>query len=292
MEEIGITIVRGVGEGAVFALIAMSMNVVFNASTVLNLAQGEFVVLGGLFGLLLLPGDPGAAAWVLLGIGVAIAVAALMAVQGFVVLLPLRSSVDQHSWLVTTLAAAVIIQSLILIFQGPEPIVVPSPFGTFEFLGVNHPVIYPILAALAVATYLALRFFQSHTLLGLAMSALRQDLDAARAAGVSVRRVQVLAFAIAGLIVGATGYYGASSLGLDQSSGITFALNGFIAAVIGGLGNQLGALIAGPALGMLSIAAIFVVGGEFKQATALALLIGVLLVKPEGIFGRPAARRV
>jgi branched-chain amino acid transport system permease protein len=292
VEELGITLVRGIGEGSVYALVAMSMNVIFNASGILNLAQGEFVVLGGLFALLFLPDGAGTGIWVGVGVAAMLAIALMMAVQGYVTLLPLRSSVEQHSWLVTTLAAAVIIQSLILIFQGPDPIVVPDPFGTFDFLGVSHPTLYPILAALAVLTFLSLRWFQTHTLLGLTMNALRQDLEAARASGAPVRRLQVISFAIAGLILGATGFFGAPVLGLSQSAGITFALNGFVAAVIGGLGNQLGALIAGPTIGMLSVFAIFRIGGEFEQAVVVALLIGVLLIKPEGVFGRPAARRV
>lgn len=292
MEEVGLTLVRGIGEGSVYALVAMSMNVIFNASGILNLAQGEFVVLAGLFALLFLPTDTATGTWVGIGIAATVTIAVMMAAQGYVTLLPLRSSVEQHSWLVTTLAAAVIIQSLILIFQGPDPIVVPDPFGTFDFLGVSHPTLHPILAGLAVLTFLSLRWFQTHTLLGLTMNALRQDLEAARAGGAPVRRLQVISFAIAGLIIGATGFFGAPVLGLSQSAGITFALNGFIAAVIGGLGNQLGALIAGPTIGMLSVLAIFTIGGEFEQAVALALLIGVLLIKPEGVFGRPAARRV
>jgi branched-chain amino acid transport system permease protein len=292
VEEVGITVVRGIGEGSVYALVAMSMNVVFNASGILNLAQGEFVVLGGLFALLFLPTDTGTVMWVGIGIAGALTIAVMMAAQGYVTLLPLRSSVEQHSWLVTTLAAAVIIQSLILIFQGPDPIIVSDPFGTFDFLGVSHPTLYPVLAGLAVLTFLSLRWFQAHSLLGLTMNALRQDLEAARAGGAPVRRLQVIAFAIAGLIVGATGFFGAPVLGLSQSAGITFALNGFIAAVIGGLGNQLGALIAGPAIGMLSVLSIFTIGGEFEEAVGLAVLIVVLLIKPEGVFGRPAARRV
>jgi branched-chain amino acid transport system permease protein len=292
LEELAITLVRGAGEGAVFALVAMSLNIVFNASDVLNFAQGYFVILGGLFAFLLLPDDPGIVQWAVLGAGISLAVGALMAFQGYVTLLPLRSSVAQHSWLVTTLAAAVIIESLILIFQGADPIVVQNRFGNFGFLGVDHPILYPALLVLAVLVFFGLRWFHHKTLVGLTMNALRQDLDAARAAGASVRRLQILAFGLSGLIVGATGFLGSPVLGIEHSGGLYFALNGFIAAVIGGLGNQLGALIAGPAIGMLSVLSIFTVGGEFEQTVLLALLIAVLLVRPEGVFGRTAARRV
>lgn len=292
MEELAITLVRGIGMGSVFSLVAMSLNVIYNSTDILNFAQGDWVVVGGLLAFLTLQPEAGAVPWLLLIGAMALATATGMVTQGWLTLLPLKSSVEQHSWLVTTLAASAIITSLILIFQGPEPIVVRSAFGTFGFLGTQHPVLYPILFVLAVVTFLALRWFHSRTLVGLTMTALRQDLDAARAAGAPVRRLQLLAFGISGLIVGATGFVGAPVLSLSQSAGIDFALNGFVVAVVGGLGNQLGALIAGPVLGMLSVLAIFTVGGEFEQAVALAVLIAVLLVRPEGVFGRPAARRV
>jgi len=292
VQELAITIVRGIGEGSVYALVAMSFNVIYNASGVLNFAQGDYIVLGGLLAFLFLNPGAGALIWLVLAGAVAAMLAIGMAAQGWVTLLPLRSSVEQHSWLVTTLAAAVIIESLILIFQGPDPIIVQNPFGTFTFLGVEHPVLYPIIVALAITTYFALRWFHRKTLLGLTMHALRQDLDAARAAGAAVKRLQLTAFGISGLIVGVTGFMASPILGITHTTGINFALNGFIAAVIGGLGNQLGALLAGPTLGVLTVQSIFTFGGDFERTVSFGLLIGVLLIRPEGVFGRTAARRV
>jgi branched-chain amino acid transport system permease protein len=234
----------------------------------------------------------GVALWVLLAIAIALAVAVIVGVQGWLTLLPLRHSVEQHSWLVTTLAASSVIGSLILIIQGPAQIRVPNPLGSFQFLGANHGLLYPLLVALAVAVYFALRAFHARALSGMAMSALRQDLDAARAAGAPVRRLQLLSFAISGLMLGVTGFVASPVLGLTPASGIDFALNGFVVAIVGGLGNQKGAIIAGPLFGMLSVYAVFEVGGEFQQAVTLAILIALLVLRPEGIFGRPAARRV
>lgn len=292
MEELAITIVHGIGIGAVYALVAMSLNVIYNATGILNFAQGDFVVVGGVLAFATFHATSGVVLWVLLAIALAVAVALLMGVQGWLTLLPLRDSVEQHSWLVTTLAASSVIGSLILIIQGPAQIRVHDPLGSFDFLGVSHPVLYPLLAVLALAVYAGLHAFHARTLSGMAMSALRQDLDAARAAGAPVRRLQLLSFAIAGLMLGATGFVASPVLGLTQSSGIDFALNGFVVAVVGGLGNQKGAILAGPLLGMLSVFAVFEVGGELQQAVTLAVLIVLLVVRPEGIFGRPAARRV
>ena len=77
-----------------------------------------------------------------------------------------------------------------------------------------------------------------------------------------------------------------------KSSGIGYALNGFAAAVIGGLGNNLGALIAGPVLGILTEVAIFHLGGQYEQIAPLVLLALVLLLRPQGVLGQAAPRRV
>jgi branched-chain amino acid transport system permease protein len=292
MEELSITIVHGIGIGAVYALVAMSLNVIYNATGILNFAQGDYVVVGGVLAFATFGATSGIGLWILLAIAVTIAVAVIMAVQGWLTLAPLRDSVEQHSWLVTTLAASSVIASLVLIIQGPAQIRVPNPLGSFDLLGVNHRFTYPLMFVVAIAVYLALRAFHARTLSGMAMSALRQDLDAARAAGAPVRRLQLLSFAIAGLMLGVIGFVASPVLGLTQASGIEFALNGFVVAIVGGLGNQKGAIIAGPLFGMLSVYSVFAVGGELQQAVTLAVLILLLVLRPEGIFGRPAARRV
>jgi branched-chain amino acid transport system permease protein len=118
MSDLLIIVVHGIGVGSIFALVGMSFNVVFNASGILNFAQGNMLVLGALFAFLLLPAQSGVAQWFLLLPVVGIGLALLLAVQGYVTLLPLRSSVEQHSWLITTLAASVIIGAILLIYQG------------------------------------------------------------------------------------------------------------------------------------------------------------------------------
>ena len=128
MDELIIILVRGIGLGAVFSLVAMSFNVVHNSSGILNFAQGNMLVLGGLFGFFTLSQDPELARWLLLVPAAALLFAAVLAAQGYVTLLPLRSSVEQHSWLITTLAVSVIIGAVILIAQGPHALSVKSPF--------------------------------------------------------------------------------------------------------------------------------------------------------------------
>ena len=292
MQQLVITLVSGMGQGAIIALVAMSLNVLYNATGILNFAQGDLLVVGGVIAFLLVKEHGAALAVVAVVLAAAVAVAVLTLGQGTLTLVRLRSSVDQHSWLVTTLAASAIIESCILLEEGPAQLVVPNRLGNFELAGTWQPWLYPVLIALAVAVFAGLRAFHTRTTVGLAMSALRQDLDAARAAGARVRLLQLTSFGMSGLILGVTGCLGGPVISLSQSSGIGYALSGFAAAVIGGLGNQLGALIAGPLLGVLTEIAIFHLGGQYEQIAPLVLLTIVLLVRPEGVLGHAAARRV
>lgn len=292
MDELVIILVRGIGLGAVYTLVAISFNVVHNSSGILNFAQGNMLVLGGLFGYFTLSQEPSVVAWLLLVPAAALFYAALLAAQGAMTLFPLRSSVEQHSWLITTLAVSVIIGAVILIAQGPFALNVKSPFQNFSLLGTRTPMPYALAVLLALAWCAALHWFHTRTLTGLAMSAIAQDLEAARAVGIRVRRLQIYAFAISGAVVGSAGFVAAPVMSISADSGIIYVVNGFIAAVIGGLGSNAGALIGGPLVGVASMWAAFQYGGQFQNAVSLALLIGVLMVRPQGLFGRTAARRV
>jgi branched-chain amino acid transport system permease protein len=292
VEELLIICVRGLGLGAIFALVAMSFNIVYSSSGILNFAQGNLFVLGGLFAFLFLPSMPSVVAWIVLLPAAALALGALLAVQGWVTLLPLRSSVEQHSWLITTLAASVIIGAVILLTLGTVQSTVRSPFPSVAMLGTRTPAAYLMMIALAVLWFVGLRWFHSRTLTGLAISAIAQDLDAARAAGIRVRRLQLVAFAISGLIVGSAGFVAAPVIAIANDSGLPYVLNGFVAAVVGGIGSNLGALAGGALVGIASMYAAYEYGGEFQNAVSLALLIAVLMLRPQGLFGRPAARRV
>jgi branched-chain amino acid transport system permease protein len=292
MDELVIILIRGIGVGAVYSLVAMSFNIVSNASGILNFAQGNLLVLGGLCAYFLLPGEPDAVQWAIGLPLAALALALFHTLQGWLTLLPLRSSVEQHSWLITTMAVSVMIGAVILVWQGPFALNVRSPFANFPLLGTRTPMSYPLAVALAIFWYGALRWFHARTRAGLAMSALAQDLDAARAAGLHVKRLQMLAFAISGLIIGSAGFVAAPVIKVSADSGISYVLSGFIAAVIGGLGSNLGALVGGPLVGVAAMFAAFRFGGQFQNAFSLALLIVVLMLRPQGLLGRVSARRV
>ena len=272
----------------------MSFNIVHNSSTVLNFAQGSMLVLGGVGALLLAPTGANVPLWLwcvdlLL---TTLALGALIAVQGYITLLPLGYSDDSHSWLITTMAVSVIIGSVMLLLLGPYSATVNSPLRGLLLFNMYIPAPYFFAITLLILWYLALRWFLGNTLPGLAINALSQDFDAARAAGLKVRRLQVLAFGISGLIVGSAGFAAAPVITVAPEAGLTYVIYGFIASVIGGIGNNTGALIGGPIVGLISAFATFKLGGEFESLVLVLVLVAMLLIRPKGIFGPTSARRV
>jgi branched-chain amino acid transport system permease protein len=291
-DEILMVAVRGVGIGSIFSLLAMSMNVTYNASHIINFAQGNMFVLGGFIAVGVAEMLTGVPVWMLMIPLAGLALGAVMLVQGWITLLPLRKSVEQHSWLITTMAVSIIISAAILILQGPWAADVASVLPPTHFLGMETPAPYFAVPALMLFWYFGLNFFYRRTIAGLAMSALSQDIDAARTAGLQVRRLQLLSFVVSGIIVGTAGFVAAPIITIGSESGIRYVLNGFLAAVVGGFGNNLGALIGGPLVGVITMIATYKIGGQYQAFVSLVLLVAVLMLRPEGLFGRPAARRV
>ncbi len=286
--------VRGIGAGALFGLIAMSFNIVRNSSTVLNFAQGNMLVLGGLAAMLFAKNGMSVPPWLWIAylIGTALALSLLLAVQGYVTLIPLGYSADAHSWLITTMAVSVIIGSAMLILLGPYSATVDSPLPGALMFGMYIPAPYFFAIGLLILWYLGLKWFLANTLLGIAINALSQDFDAARAAGLKVRRLQVLAFGISGLIVGSAGFAAAPVITIAPEAGLKYVIYGFIASVIGGIGNNAGALLGGPIVGLISAFAAYKLGGEFESLVLVLVLVAMLLIRPQGIFGATSARRV
>lgn len=291
LSEILIIAIRGIAIGSIFAMIAMSFNIVYGATGILNFAQGNMLVLGG-YAAFFLANGAGVALWVVMLIVAGILVAALLAFQGWITLLPLRNSVEQDSWIISTVAVSVIVGAVLMITQGPFAYNVQGVVPSFRILGVRTPGAYALAIGCMLFWFFALRIFMRRSFLGLAISALSQDFDAARAAGLPVRRLQLVAFAISGLMVGTAGFLVAPVISVSSDAGLRYVLNGFVAAVVGGIGSNLGTLIGGPLVGVITMLTSYRIGGAYQDLASLAVLVAILMVRPQGLFGRSSARRV
>lgn len=282
-------IVPGLAIGAVYAATALAYNVMFSTSKVLSVTTGHLFMLGGVFGAWFI----GTLGWPMpLGLLGAIVVGA--AFGWFTEIVGVRRVLarsDEHLWLLSTLALATMVQQAVGLWWGTEPKPFPRLFEQDFASGLADQKYWlPIGLVLVVA--LGLELFYRRTLWGKLFQATSEDAFAARARGIPTDRVRSFSYALAGAIGGLAGFAAGQLTFAFFALGLQLTLFGFIALAVGGLGSNIGALVGGAALGLLSSIATYFFGGEFQQTIAVGLLMVILLVKPEGLFGAKRVRPV
>jgi branched-chain amino acid transport system permease protein len=278
----------GLAIGAVYALIGVTYNVMFSASRVMSFTAGQIGMLGGVLGsaFILRLGLP-----IIPGLILTLAACAVIGVLTEIIAVrPVLGSLDQHLYVLSTLAVAVLIQQLVAIFWSTEP----QPFPRLIGIGSGGPedekYWLPLLACGLVMV--GLEYLYRHTLVGRAFLAIAEDNFAARALGLPERNLRMLSYALAGVIGAIAGFSSGEILLAFFANGGILNFYGFVPVALGGLGNNRGALIGGLALGVFQQAANFLIGGVFAAVAVFAVFIIVLLVAPQGLFGATSARRV
>jgi len=284
-----LVIVSGLAVGALYAATALVYNVMFSTSKVLSVTTGHICMLGGVFG-----------AWLVSDLGVpsviALAGAALVGgAFGFlteiVAVRRVLSRPVEHLWLLTTLAMATMVQQAVGLWWGTEPRPFPRLIPQDFSAGVlDQKYWLPVITVIIMA--LGLEFFYRRTMYGKVFVAMSEDVFAAQARGIATSRVRSLSYIIAGALGAVAGFAAGQLTFAFFAVGHGLTLYGFIALAAGGLGSNLGALVGGLALGLFSTFATYFFGGEYQQTIAVGLLIIILLLKPEGLFGQRQVRAV
>jgi len=278
----------GLAVGAIYALIGVTYNTMFSASRVMSFTSGQLGMLGGVFGSLLM---------LRLGFHPALAIAltlmlcaAIGVVTEIVAVRPVLRSIEQHLYVLSTLALALMISQLTAILWSTEPQPFPRLFGGGTGGAFDEKFWLPVAAcALTIA---ALELMYRHTLAGRAFQAIAEDNYAARALGLPERNLRIASYALAGAVGGLAGLSGGALLLAFVANGALLNFYGFVPVALGGLGNNRGAVAGGLALGLLQQAANFLVGGIFASVVVFVLFIIVLLAAPQGLSGGHPARRV
>ena len=280
-------ILSGVAIGCVYALIAIAYNVMFSASRVFSFTAGTLGMLGGVFGSLFISrmGLPVAAGFLLALAGGAI----FGIVTEIVAVRPVLKSLDQHLYVLSTLALALMVQQFTAIQfsteQQPFPRLLDLPRVDFDQLFW-----LPMLACAFVIVGLELLY--RHTLIGHAFLAISEDNYAARALGLPERGLRMASFALAGAIGALAGFAGGEMLLAFFANAPMLTFYGFVPVALGGMGNNRGAVVAGLLLGLFQQAANFLVGGIFASVAVFTVFIVVLLARPDGLAGTAQRRRV
>jgi len=277
----------GVAIGCIYALIGITYNVMFSASRVFSFTAGTLGMLGGVLGSLFIAqmGVPLVAGFLLV-----LAAGALFGIiTEIVAVRPVLKSLDQHLYVLSTLALALLAQQFTAIEWGTESRPFPRLFDIARG-GFDQQFWMPMLACAAVV--IGLELLYRYTLVGRAFLAIAEDTYAARALGLPERNLRMASFALAGVIGALAGFAGGEMLLAFFGNAPILTFYGFVPVALGGMGNNRGAVVAGVLLGLFQQAANFLVGGIFASVAVFTVFIIVLLVRPEGLAGASLQRRV
>jgi len=283
-------LLTGLTVGAIYALVALGFCIIFNASHVINFAQGEFVMIGGMATVSL----AGSGLPYLLAIPLAIAAAALvgLALEKFAVE-PARGA-SVVTLIIITIGASIFLRGLAMLIWDKN-LHALKPFTGEAPIAVAGATILPQslwVLGVTLAIVLALSWFFGRTLLGKAMLATSHNRLAAQLVGINVRMVLFLSFGLSAALGAVAGILIAPITLTSYDVGVMLGLKGFAAAILGGLGSGVGAVIGGLVLGIAETMSAGYLSSAYKDAIAFVIILCVLFFMPSGLFGKRGGERV
>ena len=284
-------ILSGLTTGSIYALIALGFCIVHNATGIVNFTQVDFVSLGGLvmYTLLLSWGLP-------LGVALPFSIAAVMVVGGLVQRLTIEPARSKEIIVLIfiTIGVSIFLRGVFKVLWGKNQMALPSFSGDTPFVILGATVLPQSLWIFGVtlAVVVLLHLFFGKTRVGKAMRAVSFNSRAAQLMGISVDRMVLLAFAMSGGLGAVAGIIIVPITTLSYDIGVILGLKGFAAAVLGGYGNSVGAIVGGLVLGVVESLCAGAISSTYKDVIAFALLLLVLFVKPSGLLGFGERERV
>jgi branched-chain amino acid transport system permease protein len=277
-------VITGITIGSVYAMVAVGFNIIYNVTEIINLAQGEFVMLGGL---------------VMVSLHAALGLPLVAAFGGTIVLVTLVGMlldrlairpIKQPSVLtmiIATIATSIVIKGAAMLLWGKDPYDLTAFSGRTPILlaGASIQPQYLWVIGFLIVTAIGLTLFFSKTNIGKAMSACADNPDAARLVGINVQRMVLLSFALSAAIGAVAGLTMTPIALMEYDRGAMLAVKGFGAAILGGLGSFSGAICGGLIIGLIESLGAGVLSSGYKDAYALIVLLAVLFFRPSGIMG-------
>ncbi len=281
----------GITKGSIYAVVAIGFNLIYSATGVLNFAQGEFVMLGGMVAVTL-------AQFVPLPVAVAGAILAVAVVGCLLELLFFRK-LRHHSILhliIITIGLSIVIQEAALHLWDEKvrslPYFTGNEISSVRVFGAAiSPQVLWVLGAVGVSVA-GLHVFLRYTLKGRAMRACSSNPEAAMLAGINISNMRTLAFGLSAGLGALAGCVISPITMTHYEMGGGLAIKGFAAAILGGLGNPMAAVVGGLLVGVLEAASVRYLPAAYNDVSAFAMLLLVVFVRPHGLFGAPAGAQV
>jgi branched-chain amino acid transport system permease protein len=283
-------LLSGLTSGAIYALVALGFAIIYNASHVINFAQGEFVMIGGMATAALIEtGLP-------LPLSIVLAIAAATAIGLLLEKLAIEPARNASvvTLIIITIGASILLRGLATLVWDKKIHRVPAFSGEAPLELGGATLLPQVLWVLGVsaAAVLALGWFFRRTLAGNAMLAVSHNRLAAELMGISVRRTLTASFALSAALGALAGVLVAPIAFTSWDSGVMLGLKGFAAAMLGGLGSSAGAVLGGLALGLIEALGAGYLSSAYKDVFAFLIILAALVFLPHGLLGRRAAERV
>jgi branched-chain amino acid transport system permease protein len=278
----------GITSGSMYAIIAIGFNIIYNTTGIINFAQGEFLVLGGMIGISL-------SSFLPLPLAIAAAVIITTGVGALIDFLFIRwlKSPSVLRLVIITIGVSILIREAMLHIWDEKVRTLRYFTGTevssIKILGAYiSPQVLWVLGISAVIV-VGLNLFFRLTLVGRAMRACADNRTAARLCGIRAKRMVTFSFMLSAAIGALAGCVISPITQTQYNMGASLAIKGFTVAILGGLGNSTAAVIAGLILGLLEAFSIAVLPLAYIDAVSIAVLLVILFFRPSGLFGNPEA---
>jgi branched-chain amino acid transport system permease protein len=279
------TLASGILIGLIYALVAIGLTMIFGVMDIVNFAHGEFLMLGMYSAFWLF-------AWYALDPVLTLPLTILMlfafGVILYKVVISRIANAPMLSQIFTTFGIMYLLRGVAQFLWKPDYRTIPnsSVSGTVQILGLQlgKPQIVAGIGAVIVTSLVW--YFLNHTRLGAALEATASDKEAARLMGIDSHKMFALAWGIAAGCAGAAGGLLATFFPIFPDVGATFILLAFVVVNLGGFGSVTGAFIAGVLVGIIEVMGGLLVGPQYKMAVVLALFLGVLMFRPQGLMGK------
>lgn len=290
-QQIAQYLLSGLSTGAIYSLIGVGFAIIHNATGIINFAQGELVMLGGMFTLFFLTALnlP-----LLVAIILAIGATTLVGVVFERLAIHPMKNASPISLVIITIGGSILIRGIAMIIWGKDTHAIPT-FSGNEPIHLGEATILPQhlwIFAVTVVVMICSKLYFNYTISGKAMRACAYNRRAAGLVGIDVRRMVLFSFAISSAMGSLAGIIIAPLTMTSYDVGIMLGLKGFCAAIIGGMSSGLGTILGGILLGILESLGAGLFSSGYKDAIAFIILLLILFVRPQGLFRKGETERV
>lgn len=284
-------LLSGLTQGSAYGLIALGFTVIFNTTGIINFAQGEFVMLGGILSVVFIK-----VFHLNLFAAIALAIICTTLIAALIERLLIRSQREASviNLIILTIGISILIRGVTMLIWSKDTYAVPAFSDNTPIIIYGASVMPQNIWVMAITVFLlvAIKVFFSRTIYGKGMLACSIDKKAAALVGINVQSMILLSFMISGFVGAVAGAILAPLTLTSYDVGIMLGLKGFAAAVLGGLGNPLGAAMGGLLLGVLESFGAGLISSAYKDAFAFMILLILLFFKPSGLFGKASSESV